>query len=481
MRYHYSGNYRYLNIFLACLLLADLSYSFAQYFHQPLDGDMAWNILPSPDVAPIFDSPLGFDAIFGERLYANPNRYFGHWLYREYLLNMPHLMQRFVSPVDSVYLACALAKIVVHLLLVLLLTIFITGARMVFKQQILSVALLCTGFFQANGYRDFMGIIDPATTFTFFYALPSIYLLLLLLPAALLLVHGKHLVLSKFQFSGLIILVPIVCLSGPLNPAILLVLGLLYFIRAFWLLSVHGGSWTKTLNSLLPKSFSYLYFFTLMFAGYSLFVGKFNLTSYLNQHSILDSYARLPYGIYYQFSQKLGFPLIFLTIAVNYWLLKRFADDFTFKMVKRILFWIAVFSVLYIVLLPLGGYRPYRPNILRYDTILPITLGLIFLVGLTTTTVVKFLRPQFNVPYFSVLVTLMIIFTMADKPKFHLNQCERSALNKLSTSKSSIVLLPEACSVIDWRPIKEPSKSIENAELIFLWGITDSVRLYYQE
>ena len=80
---------RIICIVLGVLLLADFSYSFLQYYYQPLDGDMAWNLLPSPDVAPIFNSPFGLDAIFGDQLYANPNRYFGHVLYREYLLNVP--------------------------------------------------------------------------------------------------------------------------------------------------------------------------------------------------------------------------------------------------------------------------------------------------------------------------------------------------------------------------------------------------------
>lgn len=42
--------------------------------------------------------------------------------------------------------------------------------------------------------------------------------------------------------------------------------------------------------------------------------------------------------------------------------------------------WIGVFSLFYILLLPLGGYRDYRPNVLRHDTILPITLSLIFVL-----------------------------------------------------------------------------------------------------
>ncbi len=472
---------RYICILLSVLLIGDLAYSFLQYYHQPLDGDMAWNLLPSPDVAPIFKSPFGLDAIFGERLYANPNRYFGHWLYREYLLNTPVFLQNFLSPIDSVYMACAIAKIITHLLLVFLLTVAITGKFSIINRQCLFIGLLCTVFFQANGYRDFMGVIDPSTTFTFFYALPSIYLILLLLPAILYYVHGKLPQVSPIRSLCLLLLVMVVSLSGPLNPAIILVIGLLYGVYILRQLIVSGWEWNILNSNPLPRVYNFIYLFAVFFAGYSLYLGKFNLTSHLIQNPIMDSYSRLPYGIYYQFSQKLGFPLLFLTIIINYILIRRFADFSAFQKYRNLLFWIAAFSITYILLLPLGGFRPYRPHILRYDTILPITLGLIFLLGISTTFVVQLVHSKLRNAYILVIAAVILVFTLADEPKFDGNACERAALEKLSVANSEIVKLSADCSVVDWRPITDPEKSEANAELIYRWGITDRVRLYYQE
>ena len=391
-------------------------------------------------------------------------------------------LQNFISPIDSVYFACALAKIIVHILLVyLLLTVAITGNFSLFNQQSLFVGLLCTVFFQANGYRDFMGIIDPSTTFTFFYALPSIYLLLLLLPAILFYVHGKLPQVSPIRSLCLLLLVMIASLSGPLNPAIILVIGLLYGVYILRQLIASGWEWNILNSNPLPRVYSFIYLFAVVFSGYSLYLGTFNLTSHLIQNPIIDSYSRLPYGIYYQFSQKLGFPLLFLTIIINYIFIDRFTDFSTLKKYRSLLLWIAVFSITYILLLPLGGFRPYRPHILRYDTILPITLGLIFLLGISTTIVMKSVHLRLRNAYILNIATVMLIFTLADEPKFDGNACERAALEKLSVANSEIVKLSADCSVVDWRPITDPEKSEANAELIYRWGITDRVRLYYQE
>ena len=74
---------------LLLLLLADLGYSFAQHLSQPLDGDMAWNIVPGDDVKPILESPLGTGVILANKSYPNPNRFFCHYFMREYFVTIP--------------------------------------------------------------------------------------------------------------------------------------------------------------------------------------------------------------------------------------------------------------------------------------------------------------------------------------------------------------------------------------------------------
>lgn len=96
------------------ILLADIGYSFLQHLAQPLDGDMAWNIVPANDVKPIFKSPFGLEAILKNKTYPNPNRFFCHWIFREYFLSAPLFLQKFVDPIDSIYLSCAISKTIIQ-------------------------------------------------------------------------------------------------------------------------------------------------------------------------------------------------------------------------------------------------------------------------------------------------------------------------------------------------------------------------------
>jgi hypothetical protein len=91
-------------------------------------------------------------------------------------------LQSFVDPIDSIYLAGALAKIFIQILILTLLSFYITGRQKVLISDFLTAAVLVIPLFQTNGYRSYMGIIDPSITYTFFYALPCAILLLFYLP-----------------------------------------------------------------------------------------------------------------------------------------------------------------------------------------------------------------------------------------------------------------------------------------------------------
>jgi hypothetical protein len=204
------------------LLIVDLTYSFNQYLGQPLDGDMAWNLVPHSSVLPTLERPIGISTIISGDTYSNPNRFFCHWSFKEYLTNVPIAIQSFTSPIDSVYWACALAKIITHISLLLILSHLITDKRNLLSfENILSMFLL-NMFFQTYGYRSYMGIIDPSTTYTFFYATPLLYLLITITPLIKSLLSNSLYRPSKLYWITLPIFVLITCLSGPLNPGIIL-------------------------------------------------------------------------------------------------------------------------------------------------------------------------------------------------------------------------------------------------------------------
>src|SRR5688572_24378316 len=122
---------------LLLFLLADLVFSFLQYYHTPLDGDMAGGIVPAADVKPVLHHPLGTITFLNECSYPNPNRFFSHWVFKEYFTITPLVLQKFTEPIDSVYLSCALFKALTQFMLIILLAIGVSGSRSVFKMDFL--------------------------------------------------------------------------------------------------------------------------------------------------------------------------------------------------------------------------------------------------------------------------------------------------------------------------------------------------------
>lgn len=479
-------NKRLLYFLLLALLLADIGYSFIQHINQPLDGDMAWNIVPADDVKPIFEHPLGIATILNNQTYANPNRFFCHWIYREYLIKVPLELQKLVNPIDSVYLACAISKIVLQVLLIILLAMAITGTKNMLRTDFMIAAVLVTPLFQTNGYRSYMGIIDPSTTYTFFYALPCAILLLYLLPIILQYYHGQKPSGSLFMKILWIPLAFIVCLSGPLNPGVVLIFSMLIILTNLagnYRLSTQQGMIKKVTEAitLIPKN----YWFYLMPVGllslYSLFLGRYNSITIDTMIPLSEMYSKLPAGIYYQFTQNLGFPVLFITLAINMIMINKKYKTAEGKKILNIFKWIGLFALCYFLLLPLGGYRDYRPYILRYDTIMPVTLSLILIFGVSTLFLIRNMPGKQKAWYLPVIAGVLLIYTNADNAGFDKNQCERVALKEISQSNEAVIALKHDCSVLDWRKINNPAESTLNGQLLTIWGITQEDKLYYNE
>lgn len=162
------------------LLLADLYHAGVQYDSTPLDGDMPPGVMITWDVQKIFDDPLGIQVIRTGYGHANPNRFFCHWGFANYFRTAPRLLQQLVDPLQSVYLACALLKIFVHVGIALLLALFARSRAGGGWSALLLLMFLISPLFQIEHYRMSIGIIDQSVTYTFFYGLPALGFLLLL-------------------------------------------------------------------------------------------------------------------------------------------------------------------------------------------------------------------------------------------------------------------------------------------------------------
>jgi len=170
-----------LHFILLLLLIIDIGYSFVQHSNIELDGDMADLILPSQWNQKVFEDPLGLNVLFKNEIYAGPNRFFSHWIYSKYFKVIPGILQNFVNPIDSIYIACAIIKTAVQVFLILLLAAYISDKKNILSKNFLLAAILVTPLFITYQYWRF-GIIDWSITFIFFYALPLALLLLYFLP-----------------------------------------------------------------------------------------------------------------------------------------------------------------------------------------------------------------------------------------------------------------------------------------------------------
>lgn len=475
-----------LKLFLILFLLGDLTYSFLQYYYTPLDGDISAGVVPSSFVQQLLDDPFGFQMLSTGEKHVNPNRFFAHFFFKEYMQKVPIFLQKLTDPITSVYLSCALMKITIHFLVIFILSALISGTKNILDRKFLMTAALIVPLIQANGYWEHMGINDHSITYTFFYALPVVILMLYLM-ALYQFVYQKdvpkiNILKSSFLFAFAIILP----LSGPLVPALILIVSALtgfYFLqnpdRSENIFSF--GNLGSTLRK-VPFSVFLLLVPACLVSLYSLFLGRYDLNYSVETIPIADRYLKLPLGIYYQISQTLGVPLLLIIIGVNVFLIKKHFNAKEGRKIIGSLKWIGVFSVVYLLLLPLGGYRPYRPNILRYDTFMPITIALLYFYGKSSFFLLLNLNLRFRTNYLIGLFVLFAIFMNSDRLETEEYHCERKAIEYLVNSPDTITILSTDCNIMAWSDIYEsPKRSELNAEMMQFWGITKEKKLYYQD
>lgn len=479
-------NRKIILFILSLFLVADLGYSFLQHYNQPFDGDMAGGIVPAEDVKAVLSDPFGVNVLKEDIKTSNPNRFFCHWPFYAYFNHAPFLFHSFLSPLSSAYFACAVSKTLIQAIIILLLALAISGKTNLFQFEFVAAAAIVTPLFQTNGYRSYMGIIDPATTYAFFYALPTIFLMIYFAPLFLKHFYDKELRWFTYIKVLWIPLALVSSLSGALNPGISLVVSLLLIVYKinFHLKTAPSTRFLSKMGYAIKEIPRDYYFYLVpisVFSLYSLFLGQHNAIDTAYPMSKWELYSRLPAGIYYAFTQKLGFPMIFMVLAINTIIINRKFKSEEGRKIIRAFKWIALFALVYIILLPLGGYRSYRPNVLRYDTLIPVTLCLMFIFSKTTIFIIKCLPTKQRVFYIPLIMLVLTAFTLSDKPGFGLTTCEREAIKQIAQSPDPIVKVTYTCYVASWRVFEYPEDSRIQGQLFKRWGIVKEDKLFYQQ
>lgn len=451
-------------IAIIVLLSIDWAYSLHQYYTTPIDGDLPGAIVPADDVLPILDSPLGFKTLFDGEQYPNPNKYFAHSICHLWFNNVPLFLQHIVSPIDSLYLACAIGKLLMHILLIIIIIIVITGSYRIWSFKSITLALLITTLFQSHGYQTYIGIIDIATTYSFFYALPTIVLLISLLPLLLEVLHNKK-IPHRVTILWLV-WIPLCTLSGPLNPGVALIICFIWFV-----ISIIKKQKLTFNQKVLLTALS-------IFSLYSLFLGSYNSINGEHVKPIIQRYIDLPKGLFYILTGKLAWPILITSLIINTILVKH-TNATLFKQLKQRWIIILTFSTLYLLLLPLGGYRDYRPYIIRYDTFIPITITMIYMYAYSTYHLTKYYNAKRRCLYLPFTILIMLIFSNADNNKYTNNQCERNAIEQIATSNSKIVEINTDCLVAEWKKSTNPQDSKLACKMLERLNIISDEKLYF--
>lgn len=468
---------------LACLVLAvlaDLAFTYAQNLRLTLDGDLAAIVVPRADYAAVLHDPLGLGVLLGDGWYAAPNRFFSHILMREYCLRAPRALQTVASPITSVYAAMALLNVLVQALLLYVLGWYATGTRRLASRRLWLAMALMAPFFQTTGYTGQMAIVDNSFTYNFFYAIPLLLLLVLLWPLHRAAWRGHSLWLPWYQLVPMLLLSVVLALSGPIIGGAVLVLLAGLGLRLAW------RRWQRPAAERLrglPWPALAVCAWLGAWCMYSLYIGRHNTENLAVVVPLLRRYQLVPYGVFDTLTMKLGLPLLVLGCLLNAWVLRRAVPATPeAAAIGRVLRWVGWFALVYVALLPLGGYRPYRPLILRHDSIMPVTIALVGFYGLSASYLLRELRGRARRRFGLAVAVVAFVFTYADRRLYprHDNACERRALAILAGAGAQpVVRLPDDCTVLSWETITNPSESVTNAELLHYWGITPEQKLYY--
>lgn len=465
-----------LNLLFILLLVADIDYSFRQHEHKALDGDMSLITAPSKSYTAILEEPFGLKAALHHEKYAGSNRYYAHQAMIIYYKHVyPAFAYFFNDKVDCLYKFTGLFHLLIQILITLLLVYYALKNEKPDGNKVLFLILLVSSLFQTNGYAHSIGVIDHSVTYTFFYAMPLTGLLFFLLPYLRWNIESKTV---RQQMIYAVIWIPFaftLSMSGAIIPPLGCMIG-----GTVWLYVI-----IKTLNQRqfqnekppLERSIPYFSIITLsvflICCIYSYYVGMYNTENSVYV-PLAFRYERLIEGLKSYFIHDISFLLLGLILTVNFILIKRNKIKITFYV------WIMLaLSVCFILLLPFGGYRPYRPNIIRNDTFLPVILLLFYFVAKSSSIVLC--RIEYSKKYVVFLAIVMLIFTYADKPNFKGDRCQRSQIKRLQQSKEKITILPADCPILTWDCTKDTQWTIDGSRMLYFWGITDTVKIYRHE
>jgi hypothetical protein len=466
---------------LILFLAGDLIFSFIQHYHRGIDGDFARLALPDPWNEAMLNDPLAIQAVFHNQKYSGTNRFLCHWSLVNYFRIVPEALQTVFTPIESLFLSAALFKLAVQFALIFLLTLLVAEKKRFFSAPFLVIACLITALFQSQGFYVTTGIIDQSISYVFFYGFPFALLLILI-----------YLFKENFfrqnpllSFPRFILLTGgglALSLSSPLiAPLLAIYSGIFLFYFNHEILK--KGNLVTGIKQASRFSFSrvnrnWLFILFILFSAYSIYAGTFNNENAAAEISIGKSHSLLVNGILMIFTLNSGFAILGGLVIVACLVVFMKGDQMQKSNLRKQLFLIMGGLAIYIALLPLGGFREYRPFILRYDTWMPVTLGCIYLLALTGSMLWQIELVKRKAMLLAGLV--IFFFTVMDAGISENTRCQKKAMKRLAESRETVVKLDAKCNLLSWEKISNPEASLYQSRMLQKLNILQGEKLYYQ-
>lgn len=441
-------------------LAFDFSYSFLQYFAAPLDGDIAAICLPLNHYQKILTEPFGFQLLQDPTPYSATNRYFSHktmywWFNDFYEWVVPFFKYR----TNALYFISALFSLLIHIIIVGLLSLYVKSFFNTKRKTFLLAAVIITTFFQfKTGFYEQIGIIDNSITYTFFYALPMALLLIFFYPFFKRIKNHTPLFWHEHLFC--MILLPILPFCGAITAGVILIICPIAIVYSAW-------QWHLKVDNSFKKSLLIYFILLSIWAIYSFYIGTFNIES-STSIDLLQRYRILSTGIIQHITSSYAFIIIGVILFVNGILL--------FKNEKKSLFpliFLLAFITLYILILPLGGYKSYRPNIIRYDVAIPLSLLTILYISFSSIQILKILKHSKYIHLYSLFLIINIGFmAIKDFGKTNQNHCQRATLIAIECSDKDYFRITTGCKILTWDFTTDTRAMNNVSSLLLKWKIT---------
>ena len=447
-------------VLIIVLLFIDSYFSLHHFLNAKLDGDLVSIVAPADDYSHVLMNPLGIGVWVKGAATAAPNRFAAHHLYGLWMNKVP-LMFTGDGP-DALYFSAALLKALTHFGWLLLLLYALTRTVQLSWMEKGVALLLCAALFQdSSPFEHFFGVVSPSPTYAFFYGTQLLLTTVLILLA--LSAKRKGVFLWTVAAFG----IPFLALGGPLNAPMIGISALVYAIYRKW--------WPED-GKCRFDSQDLVVAYVLAWVAYSFWLGQFNIENRWSSLSLADRYARMGEGLGILMEAWQG-PWFFVLPIVGFNLLLMPRTERTASVV-RLYVAMGIFIVIWLLLLPLGGFRSYRPYVVRSDTLAPITLLLIWMFAHSSLLAAR-RRTLFAVP----AVACAAYFACLDWTTDVSNAAERAQFARFIQSKEECTVLPREGTLMHWDWAFNAGCEASRWNVVYLnrIGVMQGQRLYRYE